>query len=147
MKKFVIFLSILLVIKVGTFAQKQIKYYRVDSVKAIKGEIVDITSEKSYHKRDFTVIYLKEKKSGEIYRVEVSPQWFFNMDLMKGSKIEVIGSYCRMEDDKHLLMTRSITFQGELHQFRDKYGFPLWRGKRKYMKPGGKGRMRRRGQH
>ena len=146
MKTFVIFLSILLVLKVGIFAQRQIKYYRVDSIKTIKGEIVDITSEKSYHKRDFTVIYLKEKKSGEIYRVEVSPKWYFNMDLMKGSEIEVTGSYCRM-DDKHLLMTCSITFQGELHQFRDKYGFPLWRGQRKYMSPRGKGRMRRGRQH
>ncbi len=147
MKTFGIFLSLLLSIKVGIFAQEPIKYYRVDSVKTIKGEVINITSEKSYHKRDFTVIYLKEKKSGEIYRVEVSPEWFFNMDLMKGSKIEVTGSYCLMEDDKHLLMTRSITFQGEIYQFRDKYGFPLWRGKGKYMKPGGKGGMRRRGRH
>jgi hypothetical protein len=147
MKTFVIFLTLLLSIKVGIFAQEPIKYYRVDSVKTIKGEVINITSEKSYHKRDFTVIYLKEKKSGEIYRVEVSPEWFFNMDLMKGSKIEVTGSHCRMEDDTHLLMTRSITFQGEIYQFRDKYGFPLWRGKGKYMKPGDKGGMRRRGRH
>ena len=147
MKAFGIFLSILLFIKVGIFAQEQIKYYRVNTVITIKGEIINITSEKSYHRSVFTVIYLKEKKSGDIYRVEVSPEWFFHMDLMKGSTIEVTGSLCRMKDDKHLLMTRSITFQGEVHQFRDKYGFPLWRGKRKYMRPGGKGRMRRRGQN
>lgn len=92
MKKPVLFLCLLLLTTAGVFAQEQIKYYRVDNVKTITGEIVDIKSEKSYHKNNFTVIYLKEKKSGEIYRVEVSPEWYFDIDIMKGGKIEITGS-------------------------------------------------------
>ncbi|MCP5108232.1 MAG: hypothetical protein GY950_32905 [bacterium] len=146
MKKYLILIILLAVWGTRLYPQKQIKYYRVDSVKTIKGKIVTITNEKSYQKKDFTVIYLEEKKSRQIYRVEVSPEWFFNMDLMKGSNIEVTGSSSRVGENPQM-MTRSIAFQGELHQFRDKYGFPLWRGKRKYIKGIRKGRIRRRGKH
>jgi hypothetical protein len=146
MKKTAISLCVLLLVTAGIFAQKQLRYYRVDSVKTIKGEITDIKSEKSYHKNNFTVIYLKEKKSGEIYKVEVSPEWFFSMDLMKGSRIEITGS-CTLENGMNSMMTRSIAYQGEIIHFRDKNGFPLWRGKGMQKNRGGKGKMRRRGKH
>jgi len=150
MKKIVITLSILFLLVVTVFAEQQVKYFQVDKIKTIRGEITDIKTEKSYHRNDFIVIYLKvkEKTGEEIYRVEVSPEWFFAMDLMKGSKIEVTGSYCTI-DGQSLMMTQAITFQGEMYEFRDKYGFPLWRGKGKYMKPGnqGQGKQKRRGRH
>jgi len=146
MKKTVLFLWLLMLSAAAAAAGEQIKYYRVDSVKTIKGEVVDIKSETSFHKSDFTVIYLKEKKSGAIYRVEVSPDWFFNMDVMIGSKIETTGS-CTVENGVNLVMTRSIAFQGEIFHFRDKYGFPLWRGKRGQPNRGGQGKHRRRGKH
>jgi hypothetical protein len=150
MKKIVITLNILFLLTIAVFAEQQVKYFRVDKVKTIRGEITDIKTEKSYHKNDFIVIYLKvkEKTGEEIYQVEVSPEWFFAMDLMKGGKIEVTGSYCTI-DGQNLMMTQSITFQGEKYEFRDKYGFPLWRGKGKYMKQGyrGKGKRKRRGRH
>lgn len=143
-------LSMLLLL--GTFAapvypqRNAFKYYRLDKVKTVTGQIQEIKSEKCYQGRDFIIIYLKEKKSGDIYRVEVSPEWFFHLDLMQGSLIEVTGSYNK-EADSLLIMTRSITFQGETYQFRDKFGFPLWRGKMKRGKGRGKGQMRRRGHH
>jgi hypothetical protein len=150
MKKIVITLNILFLLIVNVFAEQQVKYFRVDTIKTIRGEITDIKTEKSYHRNDFIVIYLKvnEKNGEEIYRVEVSPGWFFAMDLMKGSKIEVTGSYCT-SDGQSLMMTQSITFQGEMYEFRDKYGFPLWRGKGKYMKQGnrGQGKRKQRGRH
>ncbi len=150
MKKIVITLNILFLLIVAVFAEQQVKYFQVDKVINIRGEITDIKTEKSYHRNDFIVIYLKvkEKTGEEIYRVEVSPGWFFAMDLMKGSKIEVTGSY-RTIDGQSLMMTQSITFQGEMYEFRDKYGFPLWRGKGKYMKQGDRdqGKRKRRGSH
>ena len=112
MKQIVIFLSILVLAGPGLDAQKQTKYYKVDSIKTIRGKITDITFEKDRFKKEFTVMYVKEKKNGDIYRVEVSPAWFFNMDLAKGSRIEVAGSYSR-EQNRHTIMTRSINFQGE----------------------------------
>lgn len=150
MKRAMITLNIIFLLIVTVFAEQQVKYFQVDKVKTIRGEIIDIKTEKSYHKNDFIVIYLKvkEKTGEEIYRVEVSPEWFFAMDLMKGSKIEVTGSYSAISDQS-LMMTQSITFQGEKYEFRDKYGFPLWRGKGKYMKQGyrGRGKRKRRGRH
>jgi len=150
MKKIAITLIIIFLLIVTVFAEPQVKYFQVDTIKTIKGKITDIKTEKNYQRNDFIVIYLKvkEKTGEEIYRVEVSPGWFFAMDLMKGSKIEVTGSYCA-SDGQSLMMTQSITFQGEMYEFRDKYGFPLWREKGKYMKPGnqGQGKQKRRGHH
>lgn len=150
MKRAMITLNIIFLLIVTVFAEQQVKYFQVDKVKTIRGEITGIKTEKTYHMNDFIVIYLKVKEeTGEkIYRVEVSPEWFFAMDLMKGSKIEVTGAYCTI-NDQSLIMTQSITFQGEKYEFRDKYGFPLWRGKGKYMKQGyrGRGKRKRRGRH
>lgn len=147
MKPRILLSCLLLLFSAAAFAQNPIRYYRVDSVKTITGEIVEIKNEIGHNnKGNFTVIYLKEKKSGETYKVEVSPEWFFNMDLMEGSVIEITGS-CTRENGTNLVMTRSIAFQGELYEFRDKYGFPLWRGKGKQVDRGTKGNMRRRGRN
>jgi hypothetical protein len=149
MKKIVI---ILFLLTHSVFAQQPVKYFQVDKIKTIIGEIAEIKTEKSYHKSDFTIIYLKvkEKTGEEIYRIEVSPEWFFPMDLMKGSKIEVTGSYSSI-DGQSLIMTQAITYRGEKYEFRDKYGFPLWRGKGQSMRQGkgfrGKGKRKRRGRH
>ncbi len=129
--------------------EQHYKYYQVDNVQTISGEIVKLKQEACYpNKKHFTVIYLKEKKSGQIYRIEVSPNWFFTLDLFEGSRIEVTGSHSQ-EGDNHFVITQSITYQGEIHRFRDEHGFPLWRGKGKRMKRGnGSGRgNRRRGRH
>lgn len=112
-------------------AQKgKINYYRIDKVQTLRGEITAVKTEKCYKQNDYTVIYLKEKKTGDSYRVEVAPQWFFAMDLVKGCRVEITGSVSKTADVKQV-MTRSIMFQGEKVHFRDKHGFPLWRGKKR----------------
>lgn len=124
--------------------KKELRYYRIDTVKTISGHITAVKSERSFHKKEFTVLYIKEKKNGKIYRVEVAPQWFFDLDLVTGSRIEVQGSFSRT-GGMNQIMTRSITFQGEQHQFRDSSGFPMWRGKNRGNKYRGR-RNRRHGQ-
>jgi hypothetical protein len=128
--------------------EQQIKYYRVDQVSTLQGEIIAIKTEKCYQDNDFVVLYLKEKTSGETYRVEVSPGWFFTMDLMEGSQVEVTGSSSKA-GETNLMIAQSITFRGELSQFRDQSGFPLWRGKGKHRQGArqGKGKRNQRGRH
>jgi len=147
MKKIILSFCLLLLAAASLYSQgtgRRFKYYRVDQVTAVKGKIKEIKKEECYRSNNFMVIYLEEKKSSQVYRVEVSPVWFYNVDLMKGSSIEVTGSYTKTKDE-NLVIARSITFQGELYRFRDKNGFPLWQGKRRQMRRGGKGRMRRKG--
>ena len=145
LKSLILLACMLLLSQFSLANQKQPpNYYRVDKIKTITGDIVAVKSERSFHKKDFTVLYLKEEKSKEIYRVEVSPKWFYTMDLMIGSRIKVIGSYTR-KSGIHMIMTRTITSQGKLFLFRDKHGFPMWRGGAKgKMKGRGKGRGQRR---
>lgn len=128
----------------GGKVPQSLKYYRVDSVKTIEGKITDIKNEKCYSDKVFIVIYVKENKTGDPYRVEVSPNWYYNMDLMTGSRIEVTGSVTP-GGQMGQVMARSIMFQGQVFQFRDNMGFPLWRGQRKQKGRGGQSKMRRRG--
>ncbi|MCK5057804.1 MAG: hypothetical protein KAT34_14185 [Candidatus Aminicenantes bacterium] len=148
MKKAILSICLLMLAAAVVYPQRgtgrRFKYYRVDRVKTFKGEILEIKKEECYRNINFMVIYLKEKKSGVIYRVEVSPGWFYDLELMKGSAIEVTGSNTKTQA-QNLVIARSITFRGESYYFRDKYGFPLWQGKQKQMRRGGKGRMRRKG--
>jgi hypothetical protein len=152
-------------------AAEAIKYFRVDKVVTVTGEITDIKSEKSYRKNNFINIYLKEKKTDHLFKIEVSPDWFFNLDLLKGQQIQVTGSVCSMKGNslinentsnvsnlnsvnntkpgkfagQLLIMTQSLVFQGQIFHFRDKSGFPLWRGKGRQYKSSGHRQQRQKG--
>ncbi len=130
-KGMVLLVSLILIATTSLLSQQEryLKYYRVDKVKTITGKITAVKTEPSYRSKEFTVIYLQEKKSGEKYRVEVAPRWFYSMDLMIGSRIQVTGSFAR-NGNINMIMTRYITFRGERFLFRDKMGFPMWRGQR-----------------
>jgi hypothetical protein len=123
---------------------ENIKYYRVDKIITITGEITDIKTERSYHRSDFIVVYLNEEKSNRVYKIEISPAWYCNLDLVKGQKIQVTGSFNKIGSDD-LVMTQSLVFQGKTYHFRDKSGFPLWRGKGRFYKGAGQRRRQRRG--
>ncbi len=107
--------------------EKSFIYYNLDQVATVKGTIIDISIQRSYHKNDFVVIALSSTNPETVYNVEVCPQWFFQLDLMKGMEIEVTGSATVIEG-KNFMMTRSLMYSGELYNFRDTNGFPLWRG-------------------
>jgi hypothetical protein len=122
--------------------QRPFKYYNLDNIVTVKGEITDIKREPCYRQNDFIVIYLTDRQDEKQYKVEVSPRWFYHIDLVKGNKIEVSGALNRVNGD-YLIMASSILFEGELYHFRDRNGFPLWRGRGKRQQRSG--RMRRRG--
>lgn len=177
--RFILLASLILLLSgsLSAYPPESIKYFRVDKVVTVTGEITDIKSEKSYHKNNFIMVYLKEKKTGQSYKIEVSPDWFFNLDLMKGQRIQVTGSINTVknaplnsentyntsntnntnntnnlnnlnngkETGQNLIMTQSLVFQGQIFHFRDKSGFPLWRGKGKYYKKSGGRRQQQKG--
>lgn len=146
MKKGCLF-SILSVLALGLWSTPPdpIKFFNTATQKTIVGEVTAIIQEETEAQHPFVVITLKEKKSALTYRVEVAPQWFFEMDLMAGSLVEINGSVVST-DDTPTLLASAITFQGERFVFRDPNGFPLWRGRGSdRANPSGKGNRRRRG--
>jgi hypothetical protein len=144
MKKLSIGIFILLLF-VAVWSEGRIKYFKRDRIQSIKGLVLEVKNESCYQKKNkFAVIYLKEAEKDTLIRVEVSPHWFFKLDLKKDDSIEVSGSCVQMEG-KLQVMVQTITFNGEIHHFRDKSGFPLWRGKGRFMKGKNKKKMRKRG--
>ena len=111
-------------------------FYNVDTERQVEGTIRELLFEPRYENRaSFLVLILEEKKSGEAYRVEVSPAWFFDRDLHAGENIKIVGSlYIR--DGTRYIIARELQCAGETFLLRDSRGFPSWRG----------GKMRRAGQ-
>lgn len=111
-----------------TQAPRQVHFYNVDSERKIEGTIQEILLEPRYEERQpFLMIVIKEKTTGEIYKVEVSPAWFFNYDLHKGEAIKIVGSYYSQNNENYLI-ARELQVGGETFRVRDRRGFPNWRG-------------------
>lgn len=123
-----------------TGPETQIKYFRPDSIIKITGEVIDIKTEKCYKGDHFSVLYIKDQSSDRQYKVEVSPAWFFNLQVEKGKTIGVTGSYMQI-DQQHIIMAQELEYEGKIVNYRNNLGFPLWRGKGR-MKERGMGKRR-----
>ncbi len=135
---FVAFLIILLFFFNGIGFPKKYYYYNIKTVKEIKGEVVDFKIETPSHRRGrrFFFLYVKDK-SGNLYKVELGPEWFIKKNFWKGLKITVKGSVVDEDNKKYYIIASKIISYGDELNLRDEYGFPLWRGIR------GKGSRRR----
>jgi hypothetical protein len=112
-------------------------FYNVDTEKQVEGTIRELLFEPRYQdKAPFLVLVIEEKKTGEVYRAEISPAWFFDYDLHKGEIVRVVGS-AYSKDDTQYLIARRLQCGGETFLLRDSRGFPSWRG----------GQMKRAGRH
>jgi len=140
------FILMILFFEIFVFGEtNKFHFYNLKKVVALEGKILDFKSEKVYRRRsDFFFIYL-EDKNGEKVKVEVCPKWFFNEDLAKGMKIKVKGSDLGKEDEYRYLIAKEIEFGGDKVILRDKFGFPLWRGKNPNRLSFGERRRRGRG--
>ena len=107
----------------------------MDKIVKITGKITKIKEENSYEKNKFIVMELKDMKNGEQYDAEVSPLWFYKVDIVEGSLIELRGSLNNI-NNKKIVLTQPIIFAGEIFNFRDKFGFPLWRGENRAFRIG-----------
>lgn len=145
-EKVISLLLFIFILTVGVYPGKdRFKYFRIDKIISVSGKIITIKMEESYRKNKFIIFELKELKSDRTYDVEVSPKWFFELDVAEGSILEVKGSLNILKA-RNLILAQLIIFEGEVFNFRDKFGFPLWRGKRQgYGNTRWKGEKRRKG--
>ncbi len=111
-------------------------FYNVDTEKRVEGTIRELLFEPRYENRSpFLILVLEEKKSGEIFRVEISPAWFFDQDLHVGENVKIVGSLYAKDGTRYII-ARELQSAGETFLLRDSRGFPSWRG----------GKMKRAGQ-
>jgi hypothetical protein len=103
-------------------------FYNVDTEKQVEGTIREVVFEPRYQDRaPFLILIIEEKKTGEVYRAEISPAWFFERDLHKGESVRVVGSTYSKDGKQHLI-ARRLQCGGETFLLRDSRGFPTWRG-------------------
>lgn len=108
--------------------QKGLHFYNVDREITVSGTVNEVLLEpRSKDKANFLVVILEEKQTGRLFKVEISPAWFFQQDLHQGEPLQITGSLVN-EGSLGLVMARRVRFRGELLNVRDKHGFPNWRG-------------------
>jgi hypothetical protein len=111
-------------------------FYNVDTERQVEGTIRELLFEPRYEDRSpFLILSLEEKRSGEVYRAEISPAWFFDHDLHVGERVKIVGSLY-VKDGTRSIIARELQSAGETFLLRDSRGFPSWRG----------GKMKRAGQ-
>jgi hypothetical protein len=94
----------------------------------VSGTVKEVVLEpRSKDTAPFLTVILEEKDSARLYKIEISPAWFFQQDLHQGESLRVTGSLVS-EGLQSLVMARRVRFRGELLNVRDKNGFPNWRG-------------------
>jgi hypothetical protein len=130
-------LAILLMVQNG-FAQYSPKHFNRGSIQTVSGEITEVFSDKGYHYQDFVYINLSVKDGGTI-KIEMAPHWFIPVEFSQKDHVTVTGSKVEV-DKKTVIIAQSIQTEEKTILLRDKYGFPLWRGRGK-----GHGRRRHRG--
>jgi hypothetical protein len=115
-------------------------FYSVDTERRVEGTVRDIVLEPRYEDRaPFLNLVVEEKGTAQVFKVEVSPAWFFDHDLHKGERVKIVGSFYVKDGTSHLI-ARQVQAGGETYVVRDSRGFPSWRG------GPGKGKGWRRGQ-
>ena len=118
-------------------SEQSAPFYNIDTEKQVEGTIRELVFEPRYQdKAPFLILIIEEKKTGEVYRAEISPAWFFDYDLHKGESVKVIGS-TYFKDETQYIIARRLQCGGETYFLRDSRGFPSWRG----------GQMKRAGRH
>ncbi len=129
MKKIRVFI-VFLVFSAIVFSSNRLHFYNLKTVKTIKGTVYDFKVEEGRRGRSrFFYLYIKNKK-GEQYKVELCPEWFLKKDFWAGLNVEITGSIVGSKNNVIFLIAREVNYFGETIEFRDKYGFPLWRGLR-----------------
>ena len=127
MKK-VLLISILAFSAASLNAQQPQHFYNKDTEITLEGRVERIILEPRYEGASKFLILVVRSSRGQDYICEVSPSWFFSKDFHKGEHLNITGSSYQGEGGAAHLIVRQIRFQGELMVFRDKNGFPNWRG-------------------
>jgi hypothetical protein len=109
------------------FSQQQgTHYYNVDQEVTISGKVQEVIMEpRNPGSAPFLNVILKENTTGTMYKIEISPAWFFEHDLHQGESLKITGSQVESGEAK-LIMARRVQFRGEMSTVRDKHGFPNW---------------------
>lgn len=104
-------------------------FYNVDKEVRVEGRVEAVAFEPRYKDNArFLMVRVVADRTGEEYRVEVGPDWFFSRDIHQGEKVRVVGSLVADAGGGTVLIARELRFRGETVTVRDARGFPMWRG-------------------
>lgn len=127
----------LLLLSVMVIAGERVCFFFSPEKKVeIEGKVKDIEENHRFcMDRHFVMMSIKDKR-GKVFKVYISPPWFFTQRPEIGEDVKIKGAYC--EEDKKTIIAEWIYFRGEKIFLRDERGFPLWSRKMR-----GRGNSRR----
>ena len=90
----------------------------------IEGKVEKIEENQNFCKSSYFVVLSVKDKAGKLFKIYISPFWFFTERPDVGEEVKIKGAYS--EDNRRLLIAEWIYFRGEKIFLRDERGFPLW---------------------
>ena len=118
------------------------KLYNSATETKVEGKISKVeVADSGYGRFPGTLVSLKTK--GKAVKAYIAPNWYLNnekIQLKKDQSLTITGSKVT-HNNKPLIITRTMKYDGKEITIRDSKGFPVWAGKA--MGPGAGRRGRR----
>jgi len=106
------------------------KLYNPATETKVEGKVTKIdVSDSGYGRFPGTLVNLKTK--GKSVKVYIAPNWYLNnekIQLKKNQSLTIAGSKVS-HNNKPLIITRTMKYDGKEVTIRDSKGFPVWAGK------------------
>ena len=120
------------------------KLYNTATETKVEGKITKVgVADSGYGRFPGTVVNLKTK--GKEEKVYIAPNWYLNnekIQLKKDQSLTITGSKVT-HNNKPLIITRTMKYDGKEITIRDSNGFPVWAGKAMGPGAGRRGRQTR----
>ena len=120
------------------------KLYNTATETKVEGKIGNIeVADSGYGRFPGTVVNLKTKDKA--VKVYIAPNWYLNnekIQLKKDQSLTITGSKVT-HNNKPLIITRTMKYDGKEITIRDSNGFPVWAGKAMGPGAGRRGRQTR----
>lgn len=105
---------------------REFHYFDPDRLVDLQGTVRKLDFREVYGKKTPFLVLTLLGEEGDVYTVELCPQWFLEADIAAGMKIRIRGSRLAGGEGPAYLIAQEVSLQGERILLRDRRGFPLW---------------------
>jgi hypothetical protein len=91
MKKKILLAMLMIVLITLTLFPQKFKYFRLDKIVTVSGKMLTVKIDTYSGRKNFMVLKLKDQNH-ILYRIEVSPGWFYKANIIKDDFVQIKGS-------------------------------------------------------
>ncbi len=104
-------------------------FFSPDKKVEIEGRVERVEENQKFCRSSYFVVLNVKDRAGKVFKIYISPFWFFTHRPEVGEKVKIKGAY--WEENRSFIIAEWIYFRGEKIYLRDERGFPLWSRRRR----------------